>query len=192
VPFRFNFSGWGFTDGDFVRIIPSSATSACSDNQNNPSGAFAATYVKIACPYPCSKVGQITDQLNGDISVQVLSDGAYKCDRQNANCRNNDIIKIVVLDDQTTQIEFEAPHGLKTGDLITISENVVCAPDNNPSRRCNDEKVAAIMGRFRMADSLNNEDNWPDASDYFETGHAITYHEANDEPKVLTILLGGS
>ncbi|CAE7458820.1 unnamed protein product [Symbiodinium necroappetens] len=110
VVFRIEYSGWGLAKDDKVRIIP--ATSQCSDVNGNPRAAWGVTSIKVGCPHPCSEVGEINDVLNGDISVGVLSSDSYMCDIQNEGCRTNDIKAVTVMDEFTTELEFEGRYDL--------------------------------------------------------------------------------
>jgi hypothetical protein len=145
VVFRLNYTGWGLSPDDKVRIIP--RTLSCSDNNNNPSGAYTSTNMKVQCPHPCSEIGAPTSKLNGDLSQNVLSDSTYECNDQNEGCRKNDIKLVTVLDEHATKVDFESPHGLVNGDLISLHRNIQCDPAD---LSCTDEQLAALKGTFTL------------------------------------------
>lgn len=166
VPFRLSFYGYGLSSKDMIRIIPS--TSSCSNGDGDPSGSYSVTDVKLMCPHPCSEVGSVTDVVNGDISVNVLSSDAYGCDKQNMGCRDMDIKSITVLNGTATAVEFELPPYFDNGDLLTLESNIAC---KNGPPLCNDEKLSALMGKFHMHDTSNNHAY---STDSYIAGHAIT------------------
>eukprot|EP00929_Paragymnodinium_shiwhaense_P030623 TRINITY_DN1731_c0_g2_i1.p1 TRINITY_DN1731_c0_g2~~TRINITY_DN1731_c0_g2_i1.p1 ORF type:complete len:3304 (+),score=505.88 TRINITY_DN1731_c0_g2_i1:116-10027(+) len=182
VVFRFNFTGWGLKSSDTLRIIHGS--SSCSDNQGDPSGSYRATNIKVKCPFPCDEVGEITDIQKGDLSLNVLSSETYRCDKMNAECRDNSIKKVTVVDENTTQVEFVLPHGLKDGDLITMGDNIEC---DHEYPHCNEEKLSAIKGVYKFADGNNTEDNHYNAPDDYIAGHPV---KTTSLPKVVTIPVG--
>ncbi|CAE7677938.1 TANC2, partial [Symbiodinium pilosum] len=182
VVFRIEYTGWGLAKDDKIRIIP--ATSQCSDVNGNPRAAWGVTSIKVGCPHPCSEVGEINDVLNGDISVGVLAADTYMCDIQNADCRTNDIKAVTVLDDSTTELEFEASSGLSDGDLITLGENFACAPGQS-NIVCNDERLSVLRGRYDLADRLDNHNSAPNE---YISGHAVTVNPT--DPKKVTIRVG--
>eukprot|EP00439_Symbiodinium_sp_Y106_P051835 s4406_g6.t3 len=182
VVFRIEYSGWGLAKDDKVRIIP--ATSQCSDVNGNPRAAWGVTSIKVGCPHPCSEVGEINDVLNGDISVGVLSSDSYMCDIQNEGCRTNDIKAVTVMDEFTTELEFEASSTLSDGDLITLGENFICAPGQTDVV-CNHERLSVLRGRYDLADRLDNHNSAPNE---YIAGHAVTV-DPTDSKKV-TIRVG--
>eukprot|EP00929_Paragymnodinium_shiwhaense_P030622 TRINITY_DN1731_c0_g1_i1.p1 TRINITY_DN1731_c0_g1~~TRINITY_DN1731_c0_g1_i1.p1 ORF type:complete len:3325 (+),score=634.57 TRINITY_DN1731_c0_g1_i1:113-10087(+) len=182
VVFRFNFTGWGLTGQDTLRIIHGS--SSCNDNDGEPSGNYQVTNIKVQCPFPCSEVGEITDVLKGDLSLNVLSSETYMCNKMNTDCRQNFIKEVIVLDENTTQLEFESPPGLKDGDLITLGDNIEC---NHDFPYCNDEKISVIKGLYRFADGNVTGDNHHNAADYYIAGHAV---KTTSESKIVTIPVG--
>jgi hypothetical protein len=182
VVFSFEYTGWGLSSGDKVRVIPSD-----SDCSGDPTAAATVTGLSLQCPDPCSMVGDVTSDINGDISVSLLADDAYECDKNNENCGNNDIKNIVVQDEYTTLVEFENPHTLSDGDFIQIGslgDNIVCSPDD-PQYICNDEKLAVLKGQYRLVDGGSNSVSAPD--DYV-AGHVVT--TVSGEPSMVTIPVG--
>lgn len=179
VVFRFDYTGWGLTKDDKMRIIPKE--SDCSDSFQNPNGAYTRTDIKMQCPDPCSEVGEPLDVVNGDISSIVLADDYYMCDKQNADCRNNDIKKLVILSNKSTELEFEAPPYLETGDLITLGDNFICDPSDST---CTAERLSFLKGRYQFVD---RDDNTPDAPDEYIAGHRVT---ATSNPKKIEIPVG--
>ncbi|CAJ1348772.1 unnamed protein product [Effrenium voratum] len=143
VVFRIEYNGWGLAKDDQLRIIP--ATSDCSDVNGNPRAAWGVTNIKVGCPDPCSEVGEINDVLNGDISVGVLSADTYMCDNQNTDCRTNDIKAVTVIDDQTTELEFE---GLACTSLVLLVDGC------RYTLRSQALHLAAKEGHVEMAELL--------------------------------------
>lgn len=182
VVFRLEYFGWGLAKDDLIRIIP--AASECSDVNGNPRAAWGVTNIKVGCPHPCSEVGEVNDVLNGDISVGVLSSDTYMCDNQNEDCRTNDIKAVTVLDENTTELEFEASSGLTDGDLITLGANFACAPGQSVIV-CNDERLSVLRGRYDLADRLDNHNSAPNE---YISGHAVTVNPS--DPQKVTIRVG--
>ncbi|CAJ1412639.1 unnamed protein product [Effrenium voratum] len=151
VVFRIEYNGWGLAKDDQLRIIP--ATSDCSDVNGNPRAAWGVTNIKVGCPDPCSEVGEINDVLNGDISVGVLSADTYMCDNQNTDCRTNDIKAVTVIDDQTTELEFEASSALSDGDLLTLG-HALSFGVSQWTARSQALHLAAKEGHVEMAELL--------------------------------------
>jgi len=180
VVFRFNYTGWGLSKDNMMRIIP--PTSNCEDDLRDPNGAYTETDIKMQCPDPCSEVGGPKDVVNGDISSIVLADDHYMCDNQNADCRNNDIKKMQILNNQTTELEFEAPPYLQDGDLLTLGDNFICDPTD---ASCTPERLSVLKGRYRYIDQVDNNENAPDE---YIAGHAVTTDPTN--PKKITIPVG--
>lgn len=181
VTFRLEYTGWGLSADDKIRIIPASG-----DCSGDPSGTADETAMYLECPYPCIPVGDVDSSVNGDITVLLLADNAYNCDNTNNNCYNNDIIGITVLDDHTTEVEFETSHTLSDGDHLqigSIDDNIVCSPDD-PEYICNAERLGVLKGQYRLVDRDTNDMNAPDS---YIAGHAIT--TTSDTSKV-TIQVG--
>jgi len=175
VVFRLEYFGWGLAKDDMIRIIP--GASECSDVNGNPRAAWGVTNIKVGCPYPCSEVGEVNDVLNGDISVGVLSSDTYMCDNQNGDCRTNDIKAATVLDENTTELEFEASSTLTDGDLITLGENFACAPGQSINV-CNPERLSVLRGRYELADRLDNHNSAPNE---YISGHAVTVNPLDSQ-----------
>lgn len=185
VVFRLEYAGWGLTSNDRIRIIP--ATSNCMDatsDKYGPNGAYTATSIMLGCPDPCAQVGAPTSSLNGGIQTLVYGDDTYQCDDQNSACRNNDVQTVTVLDAERTEIVFEHAHGLQDGDKITITDNLICHPDETADE-CNDAQLATIKGLFPFADAGLQAGGAP--ATYF-SGQIVTV-DPNDDTKV-TIPVG--
>mmetsp|Transcript_104286 Transcript_104286/g.262459 ORF Transcript_104286/g.262459 Transcript_104286/m.262459 type:complete len:3286 (+) Transcript_104286:57-9914(+) len=186
VLFKLEYEGWGLSSNDQLRIIP--ATSECTDGGDDygPSGAYTKTQIKLRCPYPCSEVGEPTSSLHGGIDTKIVADDAWQCDVNNADCRNNDIKRVTVLDSMTTEIEFEKNHGLEDGDKITITDNIECHEEDLPDE-CNDARLEVLKGAFRFADNILG-DQPVNAPTHYYSGHIITIDPVDG--KKLTIPVG--
>lgn len=177
VVFMMDLTGFGLSSEDKVRIIP--AEDDCQENLGNPNAAYTVTSIKLQCPYPCTEVGQVTDAVNGDIDIQVASSQEYGCDNQHVNCRTNDIKAVVVLDETTTELEFESPIDFVDGDYITLTDNLGCGVG------CTEEMLSVVMGKFRYVDQM---DNAPTAPDHYIAGHKVTVDPTSN--KKVTINVG--
>lgn len=177
VIFMLDFEGFGLSSDDKLRLIVPERD--CQDNQGNPYAAFVETNIKVGCPDPCTEVGQTTDAVNGDIDIQVSSSQSYACDQQHSSCRSNDIKGVYVINETHTQIDFESPIDLATGDYITITENLGCGAD------CTDEMLSVVTGKFRYVDEGLNGVAAPD---HYITGHKVTADP--DDDKIVTINVG--
>jgi len=179
VVFRFNYTGWGLSNDDKIRII--AATASCQDGNQNPSGAYITTNIKMQCPDPCSEIGGPSDVVNGDLRQVVVGDSTYKCDIQNKHCRNNDIKSVQQVGNKATKLVFEADPGMKNGDLISLGENIICDPTDIT---CTPEQLAVVKGRYPFADKDANNMYAPDE---YLAGHAISLTAL---PKEITIPVG--
>jgi hypothetical protein len=161
IVFRFTYEGYGLSDADTVRII--STDGQCTDNNYNPNtAAFAYTGMSTDCPVPCNQVQTVTQTYKGDLSQKVLSESGYKCDRLNANCQTNDIIKVQVVSDTETDIYFQTDPHLKIGEEITLGDNIDCE-DPKFDTLCTSEMVAALKGVFYYGDASANNGQAPDS-----------------------------
>jgi len=175
VVFRLEYEGWGLTSNDQIRIIP--PTSECMDPATmlyGPRAAYPVTYMKLKCPYPCTEVGEVTSSVNGGIETKVLGDSTWMCNDQNEDCRVNDIKSVTVLDAFRTEIEFEKAHGMSNGDLITITDNIVCHAGDAPDE-CNDARLAVLKGLYPYADATLGTQPVGAPKTYF-SGHIVTVH----------------
>eukprot|EP00434_Breviolum_minutum_P008647 symbB.v1.2.007624.t1/scaffold470.1/size199496/1 len=109
--------------------------------------------------------------------VGVLSSDTYMCDNQNGDCRTNDIKAATVLDENTTELEFEASSTLTDGDLITLGENFACAPGQSINV-CNPERLSVLRGRYELADRLDNHNSAPNE---YISGHAVTVNPLDSQ-----------
>ncbi|CAE7208092.1 unnamed protein product, partial [Symbiodinium sp. CCMP2456] len=158
VVFRFSYEGFGLTSGDTIRII--SSDGRCTDDNFNPNtAAFAYTALKVKCPVPCTDVTLTGGAEPGDLSTKVLSADSYNCDVSNENCETNDITTITVLSDTETELVFQKPHGMMTGDEITLGANIFCSPGDPV---CTEEMLTALKGAFDFADAAGNSGTAPD------------------------------
>jgi hypothetical protein len=164
--FRIEIDGYGFSENDKVRFIPS--TSRCSENENNPNGETPLTGLRMQCPYPCVDIGTANQPINGDFEVNLLADDRYNCDTMNTNCESNDIVLVTVLNSTHTQLRFQFPPGLLDGDMITLGDNIECDPE---STYCNNDMLTVIKGLYNFADA---RDNTPLAPDYYIVGNKVT------------------
>jgi len=173
VTFRFEYSGYGLTNNDKIRIIASS--SSCDANNNDPNGAFTGTNLKTQCPDPCTEVGEAEDVINGNLDQLVLSDSNYQCDEHNADCNNNDIKSVRRVDEHWTELEFEKPPFLQRGDMIILGDNIECHPSD---LTCTAEQLSSLKGRFEYADVDNKGVNAPHE---YIAGHRV---EPKEDKKV--------
>jgi len=173
VTFRFQYSGYGLTSDDKLRIIAPS--SSCDANDNDPNGAFTDTNLKTQCPHPCVEVGEPEDVVNGNLDQAVLSDSTYQCNELNADCRKNDIKSVRRVDEHWTQLEFEALPFLGRGDMITLGDNIECDPSD---LTCTAEQLSFLKGRFEYAAVDLKDANAPQE---YMAGHTI---EPKEDKKI--------
>eukprot|EP00746_Dinoflagellata_sp_MGD_P164941 gnl/MRDRNA2_/MRDRNA2_93924_c0_seq1.p1 gnl/MRDRNA2_/MRDRNA2_93924_c0~~gnl/MRDRNA2_/MRDRNA2_93924_c0_seq1.p1 ORF type:complete len:3212 (+),score=535.85 gnl/MRDRNA2_/MRDRNA2_93924_c0_seq1:111-9746(+) len=190
VVFRLEYNGWALSNKDRIRII--SRESECTDNNLNPqTGSFQYTHLKMMCPHPCTAIGETEDTVNGDLSTSVLADDAFECNNQNAECKQNDVRAIRVIDATKTEIEFDAPPGLVEGDIISLGANVMCDTSDPADAFCTDEHVAAVKGRYDFADKLAVEEFFQPgemaAPGEYIVGHRVSTTEDN---KKFTVPVG--
>ena len=67
---------------------------------------------------------------------------------------------MLVLDENHTELEFEASSGLSSGDLITLGDNFLCGPGQSINV-CNEERLSVLRGRYSLADRLDNHNSAP-------------------------------
>jgi hypothetical protein len=123
----------------------------------------------VKCPVPCTDVGLSNTAEPGDLSTMTLSSDTYNCDVKNANCQKNDITKVQVIDEKTTELTFQQNHGMLNGDEITLGDNILCATND---KVCTEEMLSALKGVYKFADSTSNSGTAPDtyiASHRFST-----------------------
>lgn len=177
INFRFEYTGYGLTSSDTLRII--SSDGSCTDNNGDPNSAdFSYTAIRVKCPDPCSDVTLNDGDEPGDISTMVLSSDSYNCDEQNAECSTNDIANLTVLSETETELVFEYDHGLAVDEEITLGDNidVDCADDDESCLDEKDEQIATLKGVFDYADI---DTHTSDAPDTYMAAHRITYASGN-------------
>jgi len=161
VVFRFSYEGYGLSSGDKVRII--SADGKCTDNNFNPNtAAYAYTAINVKCPVPCTQVGLVDSSEPGDLSTIVLADDRYLCDTNNTNCETNDITQVEVISESVTELVFQFPHQMRTGDQITLGANLFCSVEpTDPT--CTAEMLSSLKGVFAYSDAASNSGTAPDS-----------------------------
>lgn len=178
IVFRFSYDGYGLSEHDTLRII--SSDGQCTDNNFNPNTAsFAYTGLKTSCPVPCNEVQLVGEANQGDLTTKVLGADNYNCDRSNSNCGENDINQIVVISDTQTELTFDNPHGLITGQEITLGRNFECDNLDKLNKRCTDEMVIALKSVTDFADKATKVAQAPAS---YMLGHFVT--TTNDRRKV--------
>eukprot|EP00397_Hematodinium_sp_SG-2012_P000062 GEMP01000062.1.p1 GENE.GEMP01000062.1~~GEMP01000062.1.p1 ORF type:complete len:1949 (+),score=351.84 GEMP01000062.1:86-5932(+) len=165
VVFRLEYSGWGLSDLNKIRITTDN--DKCDGPSGEPTKASAPyTFIKVECPYPCNSVGEVTDQVNGDLETLTLSSQNFNCDKQHSNCRTNFIQSVDVISDTTTELTFEQPPGFTSGeDVIVLGDNIICGAN------CSPEQLASLKGLFDFSDKSGNHAEAPDT---YMVGHTVT------------------
>mmetsp|Transcript_142909 Transcript_142909/g.247385 ORF Transcript_142909/g.247385 Transcript_142909/m.247385 type:complete len:2516 (+) Transcript_142909:3-7550(+) len=167
IVFRFSYDGYGLGDHDTLRII--SADGQCTDNNYNPNtAAFAYTGLRVDCPVPCNDVGLVGEAVQGDLTTKTLSHNNYKCSRKNDNCQTNDIMSILVISETETELTFQHPHGLMTGQQITLGKNIAC---DYLDPVCTTEMLVALQSVTDFADRDMNNGQAPET---YMLGHFVT------------------
>lgn len=138
LPFRLSYSGYGLRDTDTIRIIPPSLT--CDTSTNNP---IAEESVQTGCPSACT---QVDNSGGGTMAVaqKLLGYQSVDCDHTNANCKTVYLRRVTVLSGTTTELEFDAPPRLVTGDRVVLGSAVHCQSS------CSDEQLAAVTGKHQL------------------------------------------
>ncbi|CAK0879860.1 unnamed protein product [Prorocentrum cordatum] len=176
INFRFEYTGYGLTSSDTLRII--SSDGSCTDNNGDPNSAdFSYTAIRVKCPDPCSDVTLNDGAEPGDIPTMVLSSDSYNCDEQNEGCSTNDIANLTVRETET-ELVFEHDHGLSVDEEITLGANIdiECADDDISCIDEKDEQIATLKGVFDYADLATHTS---DAPDTYMAAHKITYASGN-------------
>ena len=112
---------------------------------------------------------------------------------------------VIVVDENTTELEFEASSALSTGDLITLGSNFLCGPGQSinagglahrgkrgccaarcatrrGSRCCGrgglELRKAVVQGRYSLGDRLDNHNSAPNE---YISGHKVTLHPTDSQ-----------
>eukprot|EP00929_Paragymnodinium_shiwhaense_P100748 TRINITY_DN632_c3_g1_i1.p1 TRINITY_DN632_c3_g1~~TRINITY_DN632_c3_g1_i1.p1 ORF type:complete len:3134 (+),score=549.00 TRINITY_DN632_c3_g1_i1:175-9576(+) len=127
---RLEYSGFGLSNSDTLRIVPDYFK--CTDGDNNP---FSEGTVRIGCP-TCQELK--AEGMN--LTTKILAHDSVACDSQHRGCRTVYIQSVRVLGASSSEILFNGNPTLKTGDRIVLGDEVTCAAN------CGDEDLAAIKG----------------------------------------------
>jgi len=180
---KMRISGWGLSQDDRLRIIPS--TASCTDNSGNPTGA---TSFKTGCP-AMNGVDCKDAETNTDITLNVFS-GPGK-DLFGGD-QANTIVGIEV-QDTVSHIEFsDNIHDLiHEGDIITIEYDSITI---NSKATAGDETPTEKYDKYLLSGEYDYQDTTGSSQtlEKFQLGHKVSKIENNGvvEPKKLSIPIG--
>jgi hypothetical protein len=165
VVFRFDYSGWGLSPGDTLRIIETDAK--CTDNEGNPNQADTSIFYN--CPDDPQQVSNVPGE-EWNFPTELLTSRTVRCNRMGV-CDMVYIESVVVKSSSMTELRFTGDPMLKTDDYITIGNpddpkwSVQCESD------CTEEQAAEVQGVYQYADGATNDKTLKDT---YILGHKIT------------------